>query len=243
MIYLRSAVYNVVFYLNMIVLMLLALPTLLMRRQALLWWVKAWGATSLWWLKVICGTRVEFLGLERIPEGGFLIASKHQSTWETFALFQIFEDPTYVLKRELQWIPFFGWYTIKFGTIPVNRTGGAAVLQEMNRRAAEEARKGRQIIIFPEGTRRPAGAPPSYKFGIAHMYSQMNVPCVPIALNSGLFWPRRKFLRYPGTIVVEVLEPIPPGLPREVFFAQLQERIETASDRLLRAGGGRSPAA
>lgn len=241
MIYLRSAVYNVVFYLNMIVLMLLALPTLLMRRQALLWWVQAWASTSLWWLRMICGTQVEFRGLERLPEGGFLVASKHQSTWETFALFQIFEDPTFVLKRELQWIPFFGWYTIKFGTIPVNRTGGAAVLQEMNRRAGDEARKGRQIIIFPEGTRRPPGAPPSYKFGIAHMYSQMNVPCVPIALNSGLFWPRRKFLRYPGTIVVEVLEPIPPGLPREVFFAQLQERIETASDRLLRAGGGLSP--
>ena len=243
MIHLRSALYNVVFYVNISLLMLLALPTLLMRRQALLWWVKAWSATSLWWLKVICGTRVEFRGLERLPEGGFLVASKHQSTWETFALFQIFKDPTFVLKRELQWIPFFGWYTIKFGTIPVNRTGGSAVLQEMNRRAAEEAGKGRQIIIFPEGTRRAAGAPPSYKFGIAHMYSQMNVPCVPIALNSGLFWPRRKFLRYPGTIVVEVLEPIAPALPREVFFAQLQESIETACDRLLRGGDGRIPGA
>lgn len=235
MLFLRSALFNVVFYINMIVLMIVAVPTLLMPRAALCAMVRAWSTTSLFWLRVICGTKVEFRGLERIPPGGFLVASKHQSLWETFALFQIFDDPCFILKRELQWIPLFGWLTIKHRSVPVNRSGGSAALQEMNRLAGEQARTGRQIIIFPEGTRRAPGAEPAYKFGIAHMYDTMKSPCVPVALNSGLFWPRRKFLRYPGTIVVEVLEPIPPGLPKDVFFATMQERIETASRRLLAA--------
>ncbi len=235
MIALRSLVFNIVFYVNMIVLMLLAIPTLLMPRGALVWFVRMWSTTSLWWLKVICGTTVEFRGLENIPKGGALVASKHQSLWETFALFQILDDPTFVLKRELQWIPFFGWYTIKYRAIPVNRGGGSNALQEMNRQAAEQARHGRQIVIFPEGTRRAPGAEPAYKYGIAHMYERIGMPCVPIALNSGLFWPRRKFLRFPGVITVEVLPPIPPGLPREEFFRLLQDRIETASQRLLPA--------
>jgi 1-acyl-sn-glycerol-3-phosphate acyltransferase len=106
----------------------------------------------------------------------------------------------------------------------------------MNARAREEAAQGRQIMIFPEGTRRPAGAPPAYKYGVAHLYTTLGVPCVPIALNSGLYWPRRQFIRRPGTVVVEILEPIPAGLPRDEFFTQVQERIEEASDRLLREG-------
>lgn len=234
MIFLRSALFNVVFYLNMIVLMVAALPTFVLPRRALLVILRLWSTTSLWWLRVICGTRVEFRGLERIPPGGFLVASKHQSLWETFALFQIFDDPTFILKRELQWIPLFGWYTRKFRSVPVNRGGGAQALADMNRLALAEAKAGRQIVIFPEGTRRAPGAEPSYRYGIAHMYEQMGVDCVPVALNSGLYWPRRKFLRYPGTIIVEVLEPIPPGLPRDRFFSLLAERIEEASRRLAK---------
>lgn len=233
MIYLRSAVFNVVFYINMITLMIVAIPTLVMPRAALCFLVRTWSTTSLFWLRIICGTKVEFRGLENIPAGGFLVASKHQSLWETFALFQIFKDPAFILKRELQWIPVFGWLTAKHRSIAVNRSGGSAALQDMNRRASEQAHNGRQILIFPEGTRRAPGAEPAYKFGIAHMYDTIAMPCVPVALNSGLFWPRRKFLRYPGTIIVEVLEPIAPGLPKAEFLALLQERIEQASSRLL----------
>jgi 1-acyl-sn-glycerol-3-phosphate acyltransferase len=156
--------------------------------------------------------------------------------WETFALFCVFDDPAFVLKRELQWMPMFGWYTIKARSIPVNRKGGASALLAMNARAAEEAAAGRQIVIFPEGTRTAPGAPPSYKYGIAHMYEQMGMSCVPVGLNSGLFWPRRKFLRYPGTIVVEICEPIAPGLERDAFFALMKERIEASSDALLLEG-------
>jgi 1-acyl-sn-glycerol-3-phosphate acyltransferase len=132
--------------------------------------------------------------------------------------------------------------------VPVNRGGGSLALVRMNERAREEAGRGRQILIFPEGTRRPPGAAPAYKFGIAHLYASLDLPCLPVALNSGLYWPRRRFIRRPGTIIVEFLEPIPPGLPRKDFMDELQTRIETASDRLLAEGeaqlaGGEIPAA
>jgi 1-acyl-sn-glycerol-3-phosphate acyltransferase len=233
MLQLRSFVFNVVYYVNIILWMLVLVPSFLMPRMVFIRAARLWAHMNLWLLRVICGTRVEFRGTERLPPGGFLVACKHQSMWETFALFCILDDPAFVLKRELLYVPFFGWYALKARSIPVRRGGGASALRDMNALAREEARHGRQIVIFPEGTRTAAGAPPAYKYGIAHMYEQMGIECVPMALNSGVFWPRRKFLRYPGTIVVEVLEPIPAGLDRDQFFTTLQERIETASDALL----------
>ena len=134
------------------------------------------------------------------------------------------------------WIPFFGWYLWKARMVPVNRKAGSLALVEMNRRAREEVRRGRQVLIFPEGTRRPPGAEPVYKFGIAHLYMTLGVPCLPVALNSGLFWPRRRFIRRPGAIMVEFLEPLAPGLPRNHFFQEVQNRIEAASQRLLAEG-------
>jgi 1-acyl-sn-glycerol-3-phosphate acyltransferase len=236
MIQLRSLVFNILFYVNIIAWMIVVLPSFLLPRMVFMRAARAWAWSSLWLLRVICGTRFELRGAERLPQGGFLVACKHQSMWETFALFCVFDDPAFVLKRELQWMPMFGWYTIKANSIPVNRKGGASALLAMNARAAEEAAAGRQIVIFPEGTRTAAGAPPSYKYGIAHMYDQMGMSCVPVGLNSGLFWPRRKFLRYPGTIIVEICEPIPPGLERDAFFALMKDRIEASSDALLKEG-------
>ncbi|HSP25377.1 MAG TPA: lysophospholipid acyltransferase family protein [Saliniramus sp.] len=233
MLVLRSILFNVAYYLNLTLWMIAALPTLAMPRRVFVRVAREWAGSSLWLLRVIAGTRVEFRGLEKIPPGGLLVASKHQSLWETFALLRIFEDPAYVLKRELMWIPVFGWYAWKARSVPINRRGGSAALVTMNQRAREEVEAGRQIIIFPEGTRRPPGAEPAYKYGIAHLYDRLGVPCVPIALNSGKFWPRRRMIRHPGTIVVEILDPIAPGLPRDAFFIRLQETIEPASDTLL----------
>jgi len=187
-------------------------------------------------MRVIVGTKVEFRGVEKIPPGGLLVASKHQSLWETFALFTLFDDPLYILKRELMWIPLFGWYVRQADMLPINRQGGSMALIEMNARAKAAVQHRRQILIFPEGTRRPAGAPAAYKFGVAHLYANLGVPCLPVALNSGLFWPRRRFIRRPGTIVVEFLDPIAPGLPRDAFFKQMQDQIETASRRLYAEG-------
>jgi 1-acyl-sn-glycerol-3-phosphate acyltransferase len=130
----------------------------------------------------------------------------------------------------------FGWYTRKADCIPVDRKAGSQALLAMTAKAREEVRDGRQILIFPEGTRRPAGAPPAYKYGVSHLYKSLGVPCLPLALNSGLYWPRRKFIRRPGKIVLEILEPIPAGLERAVMFRLLQERIESASDRLYDEG-------
>ena len=229
----RSFVFNVVFYVNMIVWTILLLPTLALPRIVFCRLVIYWIKLSFWFLKVICGTDYEFRGLEKLPKGGFLVACKHQSMWETLALFLVFEDPAFILKRQLQWIPFYGWYTLKHRSIAINRKGGAVTLTAMNEQASKAAAAGRQIVIFPEGTRTAPGAPPAYKYGIAHMYDQMNVTCVPVGLNAGVFWPRRKFLRYPGKIVVEIAEPIAPGLGRDAFMDVMKSRIEESSNRLL----------
>ena len=178
----------------------------------------------------------EYRHLSRIPKGPLLVASKHQSLWETFALLLLLPDPAYIMKRELMWIPFFGWYTWKAGMIPVDRGRGAQALADMNACVRRELARGRQIIIFPEGTRRPPGAEPRYKYGVVHLYAEAGVACLPIALNSGLFWPRRSIRRNPGTIRVEVLPPIPPGLDKEEFFTRLQQAIEPATAQLVSEG-------
>jgi 1-acyl-sn-glycerol-3-phosphate acyltransferase len=153
--------------------------------------------------------------------------------WETFALLQFFDQPLYILKRELKWIPLFGWYLIKSNMIGVNRGAGGRKLLDMARGAGEEVRRGRQLIIFPEGTRTPVDAPPHYKSGVAQIYVDSGVTCVPVALNSGLFWPRRTFMRYPGTLVVEFLDPLPPGLSRREFLKRVSDVIEEATNRLV----------
>jgi len=232
----RSMLFNLLFYLNLVILLVAAVPTLVLPRRAILGMAKLWGHTTLWLLRVVCRIDVEWRGLEKIPPGGIIVAAKHQSIWETFALITLFRDPTFVIKRELLWIPFFGWYAWHGGMIPVDRGAGKAALSGIALHARKALAEGRQIIIFPEGTRRPAGADPKYKFGVAHLYGEAGVPCVPIALNSGLFWPRRRFLRFPGTVRVEILDPIPPGVDRNTVFARLQDEIEAATARLITEG-------
>jgi 1-acyl-sn-glycerol-3-phosphate acyltransferase len=233
---LRSIVFNLLFYLITIIYLIAALPAVLLPRHAMLGVAKIWGRTGLWLLRWVCGITVEWRGLDRIPKGPLLVASKHQSTWETFALIPLFADPTFIVKRELFFMPIFGWYMWTADMIPIDRGGGAPALAAMMRRAIRELGRGRQIIIFPEGTRRAVGAAPAYKFGVARLYAQTGAACLPIALNSGLIWPRRSFRRHPGVVRVEILEPIPPGLEPEQFFARLMDAIETASAQLIAEG-------
>jgi 1-acyl-sn-glycerol-3-phosphate acyltransferase len=232
----RSILFNVAFYASLMVWLIIALPTFLMPYRAIVGVAKAWGRYNLFLLRVICGIDADFRGIEKIPPGPLLVAAKHQSAWETFALLWLFDDPTFIMKRELQWIPLFGWLALKGRMIPVDRGAGTSGLNAMTERAREELMKGRQIIIFPEGTRRPAGAEPRYKYGIVRLYAGANVPVLPVALNSGLFWRRRSILRPPGTIVAQVLDPIQPGLGEEEFMARLQNDIETATARLIEEG-------
>jgi 1-acyl-sn-glycerol-3-phosphate acyltransferase len=233
-IFLRSLIYNVLFYLLLVCWLLVIVPTFLMPRTAIMRVAQLWSRQNTWLLRVVCNVKVEYRGLEKIPKGPLLVASKHQSMWETFALLQRFDQPLYILKRELTLIPFFGWYLIKAGMIAVDRRAGGRALLKMVRQASEEVRHGgRQLIIFPEGTRRPVGAPPQYKPGVAQLYASCRVDCVPVALNSGLFWPRRTFMRYPGTLVVEFLDPVPPGLARDEFLTRISTAIEDATVRLV----------
>lgn len=241
MLVLRSILFNVAFYVNLMVLMTIWLPALLMRRQASLELGRAWGRTSLWLLDKIVGLKVEYRGLENIPKGAFIVACKHQSVWETFVLPIKFPDFSYILKHELIWIPFFGWYLLSAEQIAIDRAKGGKILPDLTRKVKELFAQGRQLFIFPEGTRRPVGAPPEYKFGIVHLYRETGAPCVPVALNSGLFWPRRSILRRPGAVVIEFLPPIPPGLHSKEFFAQLQDKMETATDRLIDEAVARDP--
>jgi 1-acyl-sn-glycerol-3-phosphate acyltransferase len=232
----RSVLFNVLFYVNLFVHMIAALPTLVLPRRAIIEVARFWARTNNWLLRLSCGVKVEVGGVAGIPTGPLLVAAKHQSLWETFALLIWLPDPAYIMKRELMWIPLFGWYAWKAGMIPVDRGKGSQALAEMNARARRELARNRQIIIFPEGTRRAPGAEPKYKYGIVHLYAETGVPCLPIALNSGLFWPRRSIRRNPGTIRAELLEPIPPGLEKQDFFTRLQQVIESASARLVAEG-------
>jgi 1-acyl-sn-glycerol-3-phosphate acyltransferase len=233
MVFLRSLAFNVFFYAHTIFWLFALLPTEVLPRSVFWWAVGRWSKINRWAITAIGGVRVEIRGLDNLPKGGALLAAKHQSTFETVSLIDFLYRPSFVMKKELQRIPLFGWYTVKGEQISVDRAAGRAALADMTDRARVEAARGRQILIFPEGTRRPAGAEPHYKHGIAHLYEHLGVPLVPVALNSGLFWGRHDFLRHPGTLVVEFLPPIPPGRDAEEVFAELQVAIETASDRLI----------
>jgi 1-acyl-sn-glycerol-3-phosphate acyltransferase len=232
-IFLRSLVYNVLFYALLVFWLLVAIPTFLMPPRAFMVIAKAWARSSVWLMRAVCNTRFECRGLEKIPTGPLIVASKHQSMWETFALMPFFDAPLFIYKRELGWIPFFGWYLMKSKMIGVDRSGGMRSLMDMARRAPKAIRSGRQLIIFPEGTRTAVDAPPHYMTGVGQIYANSGVPCIPVALNSGLFWPRRTFMRYPGTLVVEFLDPLPPGLNRKDFVTRIATSIEDATNRLV----------
>jgi 1-acyl-sn-glycerol-3-phosphate acyltransferase len=232
---LRSLIFVVVFYVNTALFLIIGSPLLLGPRSWAMAALKAHAVASIWWLRIICGTKLEVRGRENLPPGPALIASKHQSAWDTFGLIPLTRDPAMIMKKELLSVPLYGWFSRKFEMIFVQRDLGAAALRRMAADARERAAQGRDIVIFPEGTRRAPGAPPAYRPGIALLYEALGLPCVPVALNSGVFWPRRSLLRRPGTIIVEFLPAIEPGLPRKQFVALLQERIETASARLTPA--------
>ena len=231
---LRSFVFNFLFYLNLIVRMIVLSPIYFLSPRKKAWSIpKNWVLSNHWLQEKIVGTTFEIEGLENIPEGGYILAPKHQSFWDAYALLPWLDDPVYILKRELTWIPFFGWYIQKMRMIPVDRGARGKVMADVLDRTIEEINSGRQLIIYPEGTRRPPGAEPEYRFGIARLYRDLQVPVVPVAMHPGLFWPRRKFLRHPGHFKVRILPPLMPGMDVEEFHEKLISETEAASDELL----------
>ena len=231
----RSLAFNLCFYAATTLIAFGGLPTLVSGR-AVMRLARLWGRVTLWLLRVVAGTRVEFRGLENIPAGAMLVGAKHQSALETLALCTVFPEFAYVLKRELLFIPLIGWFLSRSGMVAIDRSKGARAMSLMNAAAADAITQGRQLIVFPEGTRTAPGADPAYKQGLSHLYAALSVPCLPVALNTGLYWPRRSFVRRPGTTVIEFLPPIPPGLARTDFLDLVQDHIETASRALLAAG-------
>jgi 1-acyl-sn-glycerol-3-phosphate acyltransferase len=232
MIVIRSLAFNIAFYTFFFFCAVLGVPFLIAPKGALAV-ARFWSRTNIWLLKMIGGIDLEVRGRHNIPADGCIIAAKHQSFLDTFGMVPYVGDFAFILKRELNWLPLFGWYTSRAGMIGVNRGARSKALKEMTVDAKKAVANGRQIIIYPEGTRRPPGAPPVYKYGPVHLYSELDTPCIPVAVNTGVFWPRRSFLRYPGTAVVEFLDPIPPGLDGEAFKEKLERVIETATAKLI----------
>ncbi|MCH9765207.1 MAG: 1-acyl-sn-glycerol-3-phosphate acyltransferase [Alphaproteobacteria bacterium] len=230
---LRSLLFSAAFYIATALFLLLGSWLFFAPRTWAMAGLKAHAITSLWLLKWIVGTKLVVRGRTHLPDPGCLIVAKHQSAWDTFALIPLLRDPAIVLKDELKWIPFYGWFCIKFEHILVKRDKAAAALKRMIRDAKQRLGDHRDVLIFPEGTRQVPGAKPAYKPGYVALYEGLGVACIPVALNSGLYWPRRSWQRFPGTIIVEFLEPIPPGLPRKEFKARLEGAIENATARLI----------
>lgn len=236
----RSVLYNIYFYILVALMVVIWLPLLVLGpRETTLLGFRLLARGELWGLAKICGTKFELRGEENLPgDRPVIVASKHQSLWDIVAFYTMVKDPVLISKQEVNWIPILGSYSRKIGTITVDRGAAAKALRNMVDDAREAIALKRSVVIFPEGTRKAPGAQPDYKPGIAALYTRLDSPCVPVALNSGVFWPRRKFLRMPGTIVVEFLPPIEPGLPRKEFMTVLQTSIEEASGRLLDESAG-----
>jgi 1-acyl-sn-glycerol-3-phosphate acyltransferase len=239
MLVLRSLFFNLLFYVWTAICCVALLWMLLLPRPQMIEVVKAYLRSLVFLERHLIGLTYEVRGREHLPAGGaYLVAAKHQSLWETMKLHLILGDPAIILKRELLYIPIWGWYAAKAKMIAVHRGARGKTVPSMVAGARRVAAEGRPIVIFPQGTRTPPGTARPYKMGIGLLYEALGLPIVPMALNSGLYWPRRKFLRRPGTIVVEFLPAIAPGAPRDQAMAELEQRLEAATDRLVVAAGG-----
>ena len=234
--WLRALAFNIAFVAVTGLLGVAGLPMLLAPRRRVMCFGRFWARCVLALLKAIVGLDGEVRGLEHLPRGPSIIAMKHQSAWDTLILPVVLGDPAVVLKRELFLVPFYGWYAARAGSIAIDRRGGAHALRRMVTAARRAASAGRPVVIFPEGTRTAPGHRLAYQPGVAALYQALQLPVVPAAVNSGLYWGRRSFVKRPGRIILAFLEPIAPGLPRRQMMAELEARIEAATSALEREG-------
>ncbi len=219
-----------------LVLALIYCVNLLLPRKAMVESIRFWARLVVFGLATFARVKVEVRGLEHCPRGAGLIAAKHECMFDFIGPFIFLPDACFVLKKELLKMPLFGWHATKTRMIPIDREGRSRALKDLVAVAKERLAEARQIIIFPEGTRVTPGAAPDYKPGVAALYRDLELPCTPLATNSGVHWPAKGWPRKPGTIVFEFLPAIPPGLKRADFMREMQDRVETASNALLAAG-------
>jgi len=232
MIMARSLLYHVLYGIWAFLMSFAFLPSLILPFWASDFIARFWTRSVYWLLRVICGLTYRVEGMDFLPVDPVIVASKHQSAWDTLFFPYKLEKSAIILKRELFWLPFFGWYAKKYGAIGINRRGGASAIRQMIKDSRKPLSTGRSIIIFPEGTRTAPGEKGFYHSGVAALYNQLKLPVVPVALNSGIYWPRRKLIRRPGVITLRFLPPIPPGLPRDQFMIRLEADIETAQKEI-----------
>jgi 1-acyl-sn-glycerol-3-phosphate acyltransferase len=233
MILIRSLAFQLALYLSTAIAAVLGLPLLLLSWRSTMAFGATWAAMVLKLLAWCVGLRHEVRGREHLPQGPVIIAMKHQSAWDTFAVPVVFGNAAIVFKKELMLVPFYGWYVWKAGMIAIDRKAGAAALRSLVAGGGRAVGQGRSIVIFPEGTRTAPGTRRPYQPGVAALYRQLDLPVVPVALNSGVFWGRRSFVKRPGRIILEILSPIPPGGDRRAVMAELEARIEAATARLV----------
>lgn len=229
----RSLVFTIFLYGWIATAAVLFSPALLAPQRVALRVIRLWAKVAVRGFEILCDVRVEFRGLEHAPKGPALIAAKHQGMFDVIVPFLFLSEPCFVLKKQLMVLPFFGWFALKTRMIAIDREGHLAALKKLVIEARARLSEGRQIVIFPEGTRTRPGEQSDYKPGVAALYRDIDAPCHLVATNSGVCWPAHGFIRNPGTVVFEFLEPIPAGLKRPVFMAELERRIEQASRALL----------
>jgi 1-acyl-sn-glycerol-3-phosphate acyltransferase len=234
MIFLRSLLFNISFFAWSLLSAIIFAPLFIFSSELAQKAGRPWALGSLYLAKLWCGIDYEIRGAEHMIHGPVIYASKHQSAWDTLIFLVLFNAPAYVLKRELLSIPFWGWYLWRMKMIAIDRSAGASSIKHMLRQSKNAVAKNRPIVIFPEGTRTKPGAEPHYHPGVVALYSQMELPVIPIALNSGVYWGKNAFIKRPGRIIMEFLPAIPPGMDKKLFNASLQQKIENASAQLLR---------
>lgn len=232
---LRSVLFNIYYIVWTLLMGVVYLPLLVvLPKRAFTSMVRIWLNGLIGGARVLVGIRWRIEGKENLPQGACIVVSKHQSAWETLFFHILLADPVYVLKKELLSIPLVGWYMRKTGMIAIDRNAGASALRGMLKQADAVLAENHQIVIFPEGTRVIPGDQKPWQPGVGALYGRFGdrIPVVPVALNSGLVWPRNSFVKTPGEVVVRVLPPMPVGLDKRAFVEQVRQTIETATDEL-----------
>lgn len=249
MIVLRSLVFNLYYIVWTLVIGALLTPLLIGPRKLLMPFIRFWLRGFIGGARILVGINWRVEGRENLPKGACIIACKHQSAWETLFLHLLLDDPAYVLKKELLRLPLVGWQMKKAGSIAIDRKAGMGALRQVLRKAEPVLREGRQIIIFPEGTRVPPLAEAAWQPGVGALYtrfsspdSEIKAPVVPIALNSGVFWGRNAFIKRPGTVILRIMPPMPEGLDKKAFLKELRTRIDGTSRELCIQAGAVPPA-
>ncbi|WP_171100929.1 MULTISPECIES: 1-acyl-sn-glycerol-3-phosphate acyltransferase [unclassified Ruegeria] len=233
--WIRSLIFMIVIYAWMLILGIVFAPYALFAKQGALRACKTYARTTMWMARWMVGIRCEVRG--SVPTGEVVVGAKHQSFLDIIMIFNAVPHGKFIMKRELLWTPIIGLYAKRLGCIPVNRGRKGAAVAKMVKDVAKEFSEPGQLVIYPQGTRVAPGVKKPYKVGTAVLYEGLAFPCIPVATNAGVFWPRTGILRKPGLAIVDFLDPIEPGVPKDLFLKRLEEMVETRSNSLMREVG------